>query len=163
MRSAILILLPLMLLACSGDNSETSLGRMGGAPPSLILNADLIGIGGARLGDVTLTEELQGDRIVIRARGFPEGRLPVSLHAVAQCSGGDFEAAGPPLASLPPLEAESSGVAELFADLPLPRLRGAQGSWLDSDGLSIIVQRGDQRIACAALRYGGKTGAIDGD
>lgn len=157
--------LPLLLLlaACGSSGTETSLGRMGGAPPTLVITSDLIAANGARLGDAIVTEEAQGDRIVIQARGVPEGRHPVTLHSTGTCAGPDFASAGPEFASLPPLASESSGRAELYADLPAPRLRATTDAMLDADGLAVIVSFGGQRIACAAIRYRAKTGAIDGD
>jgi len=159
------VLLLCLLAACSGPKGE-SLGRMGGAPPSLILTSGMIAANGAWLGEATLFEELQGDRLVLKLSGLPEGRHMVELHDRARCQGPDFADAGPARAdALPALEVEKNGSAELYADLPSPRLRGDAGR-LDADGMAVTVRMssGGQgvRLGCATFRLA-NPGAIDGD
>ena len=83
------LLLLCLLAACSGPKGE-SLGRMGGAPPTLILTSGMIAANGAWLGEATLFEEVQGDRLVLKLNGLPEGRHVVALHDVARCDGPGF-------------------------------------------------------------------------
>lgn len=145
-----------LLAACSNDRA-VSLGRMGGAAPRLIITSDLQAMAGSIIGSATLTEELQADRIVIRASGLPEGRHPVTLHA-GQCAD-----PGTVTDDLPPLEATTDGKAELFADIPAPRLRGLADARLGDGGFSVIVSIAGQRFACAGFKYTNNSGAIDGD
>lgn len=153
----------LSLASCSNNDGAVSLGRMGGAPPRLILTSDLQAAGGVTIGSVVVTEEVQADRIVIRASGMPEGKHPVSLHPAGQCSSPGAATAD----ALPPLEAAENGVADLYADIPGPRLRGTPDARLDADGFAVIVSIAGQRFACAAFSYQanqqGESGAIDGD
>ncbi|WP_416908228.1 MAG: hypothetical protein ACMVO5_00970 [Polymorphobacter sp.] len=157
MRAVIPVLLPpvLLLLAACGGSKGVSLGRMGGAPPSLIITSTLVARDTA-IGTVTLTEEVQGDRIVIRASGLPEGRHKVMLHS-QPCP-----AAGAQTDTLPPLESDAEGKSELYADLPSPRLRGSEGARL-AGPLAVTVSIAGERFACADIRYKGNSGAIDGD
>lgn len=150
-------LLLCLLAACSGPKGE-SLGRMGGAPPSLILSSGMIAANGAWLGEATLFEEVQGDRLVLKLSGLPEGRHAVELHDKARCSGDGFADAGPARPeALPALEVEKDGAGELYADLPLPRLRGEAGR-LDADGMAVTIRMGKDgaalRLGCATFRLG---------
>lgn len=154
-----------LLAACSAPRGE-SLGRMGGAPPTLILTSGMIAGNGAWLGEATLFEEVQGDRLVLKLNGLPEGRHVVRLHDVARCDGAGFAGAGPARdEDLPRLDVEKDGAAELYADLPGPRLRGAGGR-LDADGMAVtvaLVSGGEAvPLGCATFRLGG-SGATDGD
>lgn len=151
------ILPAFLLLAACSNQGAVSLGRMGGAPPALILTSNLEATGGSSIGTVTLTQEVQGDRIVIRASGVPEGRHIVTLHA------GSCAYPGVLTDTLPPLEATAVGKAELFADIPLPRLRGETDARLNEKTLAVAVSIAGQRFACADFAYQEKSGAIDGD
>ncbi|GGI88756.1 hypothetical protein GCM10007973_26420 [Polymorphobacter multimanifer] len=147
-------LLPLLLVlsGCAADRA-TSLGKVGGEAPRLVLTTPLVATNGATIGEAVLTEVASVDRIFIRAKGLPAGRHPVTIHAVARCSGDGFADAGAELPGvLPPIEAESDGRADLFADLPAPRLRGAADARLDADGMALIVRVAGQPIGCAAFR-----------
>jgi Cu/Zn superoxide dismutase len=140
------------ITGCAADTA-TSLGRVGGEAPRLVLTTPLVATNGATIGEAVLIEVASVDRIVIRAKGLPAGRHPVTIHAIARCSGTDFADAGTEVAgALPPIEAESDGGADLFADLPVPRLRGSTDARLDSDGLALIVRIAGQPIGCAAFR-----------
>ena len=171
------LLLPLCVLAaCAGPRGE-SLGRMGGAPPSLILTTGMLAANGAWLGEATLFEELQGDRLVLNLSGLPEGRHMVELHDRGQCGGPGFADAGPARADvLPALEVDKDGKAELYADLPDPRLRRTAGARLDVDGMAVTIRMtGPEmgvRLGCATFRLSaapatsratGNSGATDGD
>lgn|GEM_PF-3883745 len=155
-------LLLLALAACSSPKGE-SLGRMGGAPPSLILTTGMLASNGALLGEATLYEELQGDRLVLKLTGLPQGRLQTTLHDRARCRGTGFADAGPARAeALPLMEVEEGGKAELYADMPAPRLRGGSAPRLDADGMAVIVSLQDVPLGCATFSMG-NPGAIDGD
>jgi hypothetical protein len=151
-----ILLVAVMLAGCARPEGE-SLGRMGGAPPRLILTSSLIAANGAVVGEATLFEELQGDRLVLKVQGLPAGRHMVDLHDGARCSGDNFADAGPARdaprdLALPVLEVEENGTGALYADLPPPRLRGAAAPRLDADGMALTVRIGALRIACAPFR-----------
>lgn len=154
------------LVACAGPRGE-SLGKVGGAPPSLILTSGMLASNDARLGEATLYEELQGDRLVLKLAGLPKGRVETTLHDRARCSGTGFADAGPARReALPVMEVEADGKAELYADLPAPRLRDEASPRLDADGMAVIISlQGDAAplpLGCATFRLR-NAGAIDGD
>ncbi len=143
----------LMTGACSRVAEGESLGRMGGAPPILMLTSSVQATNGSVLGEARLIEEMQGDRLVMAVKGLPEGRYLVQFHANSRCSGAGFADAGPALADpLPPLVVEADGRGDLFADIAPPRLRAAGEPRLDADGTALVVSLGGQPIGCAAFR-----------
>jgi hypothetical protein len=147
------ILLVAVVLAGCGRPEGESLGRMGGAPPRLILTSSLVAANGAVLGEAMLFEELQGDRLVLKVQGLPAGRHSVDLHEAARCSGANFADAGLPTGpALPLLEVEENGTGALYADLPPPRLRDAAAPRLDGDGMALTVRIDALRLACAPFR-----------
>jgi Cu/Zn superoxide dismutase len=147
-----ILVVAVMLAGCGRPEGE-SLGRMGGAPPRLILTSSLVAGNGAVLGEATLFEELQGDRLVLKVQGLPTGRHSVDLHDLARCSGENFADAGPARdPALPVLEVEDNGIGALYADVPPPRLRDAAAPRLDADGMALTVRIGARRIACAPFR-----------
>lgn len=152
MRQMLPLLLLLLATGCTTERG-VSLGRTGGVVPSLVLTSPLMASNGAAIGEAILIEEASGDRLVLRARGLPEGQHPVSIHATSRCSGQGFAEAGVVKpGTLPPLAAEADGRADLFAELPAPRLRGTPDARLDDDGMALIVSVAGQPIACAAFR-----------
>ncbi|WP_439532308.1 hypothetical protein [Polymorphobacter sp.] len=167
MRTVFLVqgLLALGLLAGCGRSEAVSLGRTGGAPPRLILTSSVVAINGAVLGEATLYEEVQGDRLVMKVTGLPEGRHEIHVHDVAECSGVAFADAGPERADkLPMLEVAADGAGSLYADLPLPRLRDPQAPRLDNDGMAMTIVVDGQPLGCVPFTMTAKTpGAIDGD
>jgi len=77
----------------------------------------------------------------------------VDLHAAAQCSGSSFVDVGPALEpAMPALEIEDGGAGDYYADLPLPRLRGAAEPRLDGDGMAVTVQVAGMAVGCATFR-----------
>jgi Cu-Zn family superoxide dismutase len=150
MRACLLLLL---VLAGCGRSQGESLGKMGGAPPTLILNSGLIAANGAFLGEANLLEELQGDRLVLKLTGLPPGRHAVALHGTAKCGGAGFSDAGPPLSdTMPVLEIGDDGAGDYYADLPLPRLRDPVTPRLDADGMAVTTRMQGQPLACATFR-----------
>lgn len=89
---ACLMLVPL-LASCGGKTPE-SLGSMSGAPPSLIVNSEIIDSTGKSLGSVRVTQEPEGTRIVADLVGLPVGVHAVHLHVAGRCDTPDFTTAG---------------------------------------------------------------------
>ena len=181
-------ILPLLALAACGPKAE-SLGRVGGAPPSLMLSTRLLTAEGNSLGEVELLQMADGVQIIASVKGLPPGQYAMHLHAVGRCVGPDFASAGPhfnPMAKqhgrdnpmgahmgdLPNLEVTDKGVGEVNIMLPGLRLADGDAPLLDADGAAVVLHaraddyRSDpagnagQRIACGEIRKSG--GATDG-
>jgi superoxide dismutase, Cu-Zn family len=181
-----LALSALLALAACGPKTE-SLGRVGGAPPSLMLSTRLLTADGNSLGEVELLQMAQGVQIIASVKGLPAGQYAMHLHAIGRCTGPDFASAGPhfnpggkqhgrdnPMGAhagdLPNLEVTQTGEMNLM--LPGLRLVDGDAPLLDADGAAVVLHaRADDyrsdpagnagaRIACGEIRKTG--GATDG-
>ncbi|OYQ25009.1 hypothetical protein CHU93_14315 [Sandarakinorhabdus cyanobacteriorum] len=177
----VLLLLPLMLAAC-GPKAE-SLGRVGGAPPSLMLSAKLLTAEGNALGDAELLQLAEGTQLIVAVKGLPPGQYGLHIHAIGRCVGPDFASAGPhfnpagrqhgrdnPMGShagdLPNITVDAKGVGNLNEMIPGLRLADGATPVLDDDGAAIVLHgkpddyRSDPagnagpRFACAEFRKG---------
>lgn len=184
----LILSLPLLALAACGPKAE-SLGRVGGAPPSLMLATRLLTAEGNSLGDVELLQLADGVQIIASVKGLPAGDYAMHLHAVGRCTGPDFASAGPhfnpagkqhgrdnPMGAhagdLPNVTVDAKGAGTL--NLLLPGLRLADGGTplLDGDGAAVVLHgkaddyrtdpagNAGARIACGEVRKRG--GATDG-
>jgi superoxide dismutase, Cu-Zn family len=180
-------LLFLALSAC-GPKTE-SLGRVGGAPPSLMLTTRLLTAEGNSLGEVELLQMADGVQLIASVKGLPAGEYAMHLHAVGRCTGPDFASAGPhfnpagkshgrdnPMGAhagdLPNLVVTDKGVGEMNLMLPGLRLADGTAPLLDGDGAAVVLHarpddyRSDPagnagaRVACGDVRKTG--GATDG-
>ena len=185
MHRAALILLLIALAGC-GPKRE-SLGRVGGAAPSLIVGTRLLTADGNSLGEVELLQMAAGVQLIATVKGLPAGQYAMHLHAVGRCTGPDFASAGPhfnpagkqhgrdnPMGAhagdLPNLVIDM-GVGEVNLLLPGLRLIDGDAPLLDADGAAVLLHakaddyRSDpagnagSRIACGEVR---KSGATDG-
>ena len=99
------------------------------------------------------------------ASGLPPGSYRVYLHAVGRCDLPDFGSAGPAQvgkqdrlapADIGPIEVGTDGrvhVTKLAEGMKLrPSDPGDLPILLDADGVSLIMQAGNARVACAVLR-----------
>ena len=181
-------LFPILALAACGPQRE-SLGRVGGAPPSLMLSTRLLTADGNSLGEVELLQMADGVQLIATVKGLPAGQYGMHLHAVGRCIGPEFTSAGPhfnpaakqhgrdnPMGAhagdLPNLDVNDKGVGEI--NLMLPGLRLADGTTplIDADGAAVVLHakaddyRSDpagnagSRIACGEVKL--KSGATDG-
>jgi Cu-Zn family superoxide dismutase len=177
----LLLLLPVLLAAC-GPKTE-SLGRVGGAPPSLMLASKLLTADGNALGDAELLQLEQGTQVIVAVKGLPAGQYAVHIHAVGRCTAPDFASAGPhfnpagrqhgkdnPMGShagdLPNLVVDAKGVGSLNEIVPGLRLADGAAPVLDGDGAAIVVHakpddyrtdpagNAGTRFACAEFRRG---------
>jgi Cu-Zn family superoxide dismutase len=175
------ILLPLVLAgACAEKQTVTSMGKFGGAPPSLIVTSDLRTVKGDTLGEASVSQEPDGAWVSLTIKGLPQGEYGVHLHAVGLCQGPDFASAGPhfnPLAKqhgsanpqgphggdLPNVSVGADGKGRMEALLPGLQLRGGAVPLLGPQGAAIVVHSGPDdyrsdpagnsgtRIACGVL------------
>ena len=182
------LFLPLLVLAACGPKTE-SLGRVGGAPPSLMLSTRLLTAEGNSLGEVELLQMAEGVQLIATVKGLPAGQYAMHLHGVGRCVGPDFTSAGPhfnpagkrhgrdnPMGAhagdLPNLAVTEKGIGEMSLLLPGLRLADGDTPLLDADGAAVVLHakaddyRSDpagnagSRIACGEVR---KTdGATDG-
>jgi superoxide dismutase, Cu-Zn family len=181
------VALALALAAC-GPKTE-SLGRVGGAPPSLVLNTRLLTADGNSLGEAELLQMTEGVQFIARVQGLPAGSYAIHLHAVGRCAGPDFTSAGPhfnpegkqhgrdnPMGAhagdLPNIEVADGKPGNLNLMLPGLRLADGAAPLLDADGAAVVLHaqaddyRSDPagnagtRIACGELKRG--SGATDG-
>jgi superoxide dismutase, Cu-Zn family len=152
------LILPLLALAACGPKVE-SLGRVGGAPPSLMLSTRLLTPDGNSLGEVELLQMADGVQVIATVKGLPAGQYAMHLHAVGRCVGPDFTSAGPhfnpaakqhgrdnPMGAhagdLPNLDVtEKGGKTGGEVNLMLPGLRLADGDapLLDADGAAVVL------------------------
>ena len=174
--------LPLLALAACGPKTE-SLGRVGGAPPSLMLSTRLLTADGNSIGNVELLQMADGVQLIASVKGLPAGQYAMHLHAVGRCAGPDFTSAGPhfnpgarqhgrdnPMGAhagdLPNLDVGEKGTAAVNLLLPGLRLADGPGPLIDADGAAVIVHakpddyRSDpagnagSRIACGEIKRG---------
>ncbi|WP_164157972.1 superoxide dismutase family protein [Sandarakinorhabdus rubra] len=169
-----------LALAGCGPRAE-SLGRVSGAPPSLMLSTRLLAASGNSLGEVELLQMAGGVQVIARVTGLPAGDYALHLHAVGRCVAPDFTSAGPhfnpegkqhgrdnPMGAhagdLPNITVDAKGAGSL--DVMLPGLRLADGAapLLDADGAAVVLHgkaddyRSDPagnagaRIACGEIR-----------
>ncbi len=87
----VLLLLP-ALAACAGNGE--SMGKIGGAPPKLLITTQLLAPGGEALGTATLAQESDGVKVTAQVSGLPAGTYAMHLHAVGKCEGPGFTSAG---------------------------------------------------------------------
>jgi len=182
-------MLPLLLLAACGPK-EVSLGRVGGAPPSLMLNTRLLTADGNSLGEAELLQMADGVLFIARITGLPAGTYAMHLHAVGQCKGPDFASAGPHFNPQGKQHGRDNPMGAHAGDLPnilidtkltgdvnimLPGLRLADGAnpLIDADGAAVVLHakpddyrtdpagNAGTRIACGELRKPA-SGATDG-
>lgn len=179
MNRAVLIL-PLLVLAACGPKTE-SLGRVGSAPPSLMLSTRLLTADGNSLGEVELLQMADGVQLIAMVKGLPAGQFAMHLHAVGRCAGPDFASAGPhfnpagkqhgrdnPMGAhagdLLNLAVNDKGFGEMNQMLPGLRLSDGDAQLLDADGAAVVLHakaddyRSDPagnagtRIACGEIR-----------
>lgn len=180
--------LPLLAVVACGPRAE-SLGRVGGAPPSLMLGTRLLTAEGNSLGEVELLQMADGVQIIASVKGLPAGDYAMHLHAVGRCIGPDFASAGPhfnpaskqhgrdnPMGShagdLPNVTVDAKGGGTLNLLLPGLRLADGDAPLLDADGAAVVLHskaddyrtdpagNAGARIACGEVRKSG--GATDG-
>jgi superoxide dismutase, Cu-Zn family len=177
-----LAVLPLLLLAACGPKAE-SLGKVTGAPPSLMLTTRLLTSDGNSLGEVELLQLADGVQLIARLKGLPAGQYAMHLHAVGRCTAPDFASAGPhfnpegrqhgrdnPMGAhagdLPNLTVDDKGAGALDVMLPGLQLKAGTAPLIDVDGAAVVLHgRPDDyrtdpagnagaRIACGELRAG---------
>jgi Cu-Zn family superoxide dismutase len=187
MRAPPLLAAPLMVaatlsLAGCGPRAE-SLGRVTGAPPSLMLSTRLLAADGNSLGEVELLQMGEGVQLIARVKGLPAGDYAMHLHAVGRCVGPDFASAGPhfnpegrqhgrdnPMGAhagdLPNIQVDARGTGDLNIMLPGLRLADGAAPLLDADGAAVVLHakpddyRSDPagnagaRIACGEIKQG---------
>lgn len=188
MRLPILLLLS-TLAGCTGPKDNvTSMGRFGGAPPSLIVYSDLRTAGGEQLGLATLSQEPDGVWVSLSIAGLPQGDYGVHLHAVGRCDGPDFASAGPhfnPAAKqhgsanpagphggdLPNVSIAANGKGRMEALLPGLQLKTGASPLIGAQGAALVVHAGPDdyrsdpagnsgnRIACGVIATGAGTAA----
>ena len=176
------LLLPVLTLAACGPKAE-SLGKVTGAPPSLMLSTRLLTADGNSLGEVELLQLAGGVQIVGRVNGLPQGEYAMHLHAVGRCTPPDFTSAGPhfnpegkqhgrdnPMGAhtgdLPNLIVDAKGAGTVDLMVPGLRLKDGAAPLVDGDGAAVVLHgkpddyRSDPagnagtRIACGELRAG---------
>ena len=174
------LVLPLLALVACGPKTE-SLGRVGGAPPSMMLSTRLLTADGNSLGEVELLQMADGVQVIATVRGLPAGQYAMHLHAVGRCVGPDFTSAGPhfnPLAKqhgrdnpmgahagdLPNLMVNDKGAGDMNLMLPGLRLADGNAPLIDADGAAVVLHakpddyRSDpagnagSRIACGEIK-----------
>ncbi|MEI6486925.1 MAG: superoxide dismutase family protein [Sphingomonadales bacterium] len=176
------LFLPLLALAACGPKAE-SLGRVGGAPPSLMLSTRLLTAQGNTLGEVELLQKADGVQLIASVKGLPAGLYGLHLHAVGQCAGPDFTSAGPhfnpagkahgrdnPMGAhagdLPNIEVDAKGAGMLNTELPGLRLKDGAAPLIDADGAAVVLHakaddyrtdpsgNAGSRIACGVISLG---------
>jgi Cu-Zn family superoxide dismutase len=170
----------LLALAACGPSHTTSLGKMGGAPPSVLASTQLLGPNGELRGTATLTQEPDGVRVSADVSSLPPGPYAIHLHAVGRCDPPDFKTAGGhfnpamkqhgmenPMGShagdLPNITVNADGKGHLVYDRPSLRLIDGDAPLLDADGAAVVLHAGPDdyrtdpagnagaRIACGVL------------
>lgn len=151
-----LLALPALALLASCGPKEISLGRVKGAPPSLILSTRLLSANGDALGQVELAQLADGVQLVADATGLPAGQYGLHLHAVGRCAAPDFASAGPhfnpagkqhgrdnPMGAhagdLPNIEVGADGKGHLVTLLPGLRLIDGDAPLVDADGAAVVL------------------------
>ena len=157
MRVIPTLLLPVIagsLAACAGNGE--SMGRMGGAPPRLMITTELLSAGGESLGKATLAQEADGVRVTAAVSGLAAGSYAVHLHAVGKCEGPDFTSAGGHFNPAMKQHGRLNPAGEHSGDLPnitvgddrkgtldalRPGLRLVDGDspLLDADGAAVVL------------------------
>lgn len=179
-RSPLLVVMPMLLLASCGPKTE-SLGKVTGAPPSLMLSTRLLTAEGNSLGEVELLQFADGVQLIARIKGLPAGSYAMHLHAVGRCVAPDFASAGPhfnpegrqhgrdnPMGAhagdLPNLTVDADGNGALDVRVAGLRLKDGAAPLLDADGAAVVLHgkpddyRSDPagnagaRIGCGELR-----------
>ena len=148
------------------------------APSSGVAGASLHDVGGAMIGDVTLSENYAGVLVAGSLTGLAPGTHAIHIHAVGKCeppfqtAGGHFNPdnkkhgfnspQGWHGGDLPNIDVPASGMVKFELLLPGARLGGPQGI-LDADGAAVVVHasRDDYatdpagnagaRVACGVL------------
>lgn len=155
MMRRLALVLPVLALAACGPKTE-SLGRVGGAPPSLILSTHLLTPDGNSLGEVELLQMADGVQLIASVKGLPAASYGMHLHAVGRCLGPDFASAGPhfnPLAKqhgrdnpmgahagdLPNIDVGSNGSGAMNIMLPGLRLVDGDAPLIDADGAAVVL------------------------
>lgn len=176
----VLIVMGALLLAACGPRAE-SLGKVTGAPPSLMLSTRLLAADGNSLGEVELLQMATGVQLIARVQGLPAGDYAMHLHAVGRCAGPDFSSAGPhfnpearqhgrdnPMGAhagdLPNISISAKGAGDLDIMLPGLRLNDGNAPLIDGDGAAVVLHakpddyRSDPagnagaRIACGEIK-----------
>lgn len=190
MRGSMLWLLPVcaLLNACGPKavSPVVSMGRVGGAPPSLVINSKLLLADGNSLGEAQLLQMAAGVQLIVRVQGLPEGQYATHLHAIGRCTPPDFVSAGPhfnpggrqhgrdnPMGAhagdLPNISIDAKGAGEVNIMLDGLRLADGTSPLLDADGTALMLHakaddyRSDPagnagaRIACGQLQKAANT------
>lgn len=181
MRGSLMLLLPVCALLGACGPKAVSLGRVGGAPPSLVVGTRLLTADGNSLGEAELLQMAAGVQLIVRVQGLPAGDYAMHLHAVGRCVGPDFTSAGPhynpggkqhgrdnPMGAhagdLPNISIDAKGVGDVNIMLDGLRLADGDSRLLDADGAALMLHakpddyRSDPagnagaRIACGELR-----------
>ncbi len=149
----VLLLLP-ALAACAGKGE--SMGKIGGAPPKLLITTQLLGTGGESLGTATLAQEAEGVKVTAQVSGLPAGTYAMHLHAVGKCEGPGFTSAGGHFNPAMKQHGHLNPAGEHSGDLPnivvgddrkgsldamRPGLRLVDGDapLLDADGAAVVL------------------------
>lgn len=167
-------------LAACGPKAE-SLGKVTGAPPSLILSTHILSADGNSLAEAELLQMADGVRLIVHAKGLPAGDYGLHLHAVGRCTAPDFTSAGPhfnpaghqhgrdnPMGAhagdLPNIHVDDKGVGDLDVMLPGLRLADGETPLVDADGAAIVLHakaddyrtdpagNAGSRIACGEIK-----------
>ncbi len=175
-----LIVLGLVVVTACAPKAE-SLGKVSGAPPSLMLSTRLLTADGNSLGEVELLQMADGVQLIARVAGLPAGEYAMHLHAIGRCTPPDFASAGPhfnpqgrqhgrdnPMGAhagdLPNVKIGENGKGDLNLMLPGLRLNEGPAPLLDSDGAAVVLHasaddyRSDPagnagaRIACGEVK-----------
>lgn len=138
--------------ACAAENGES--GSASDMPATA--RAALADSSGADVGTATLTQMADGVRLVVDARGLPQGGHGLHVHMTGRCDPPDFTTAGshwnptekvhgkdapggPHMGDLPNLLIGTDGSGRLEATLPGARLSDGNNMLLDADGAAVVI------------------------
>lgn len=185
MRSALLMIVPVLLAGCAPK--AESMGQTRDAPPALMLTTQLLGPAGEVLGSATLSQEPTGTRVAASVTGLPPGVYAIHLHAVGKCeaptfmtAGGHFNPgmkqhgnlnpAGEHAGDLPNITVGDDRRGRIDAMRDGLRLVDGDAPLVDADGGAVLVHASPDdyrtdpagnagaRIACGVVSHGRKTG-----
>jgi superoxide dismutase, Cu-Zn family len=185
----------LPLLGCNSDQRTDQVGAVdetagptvapaNGAEAAPMVEIELIGRDGQRIGTAQISEEGEGVRVAIQATNLPPGPKGFHFHETGRCDPPDFQSAGghfaptgqqhglenpqgPHAGDMSNLQVAADGTVDATIDNPRVTLReGEPNSLLDADGTALVIhaeeddQRTDptgnsgDRIACGVLHRG---------
>ena len=131
-----------------------------GAPAPATLTADIVAAGGAKVGELALTEGSTGVLLRLTAKGLTPGWHAMHFHAVADCSDAGFQKSGahinhadhkkphgllnpdgPDFGDLPNFHVAADGTAYVEAFSALVKLGGAgdRAELADADGSALVI------------------------